>query len=384
MKYKPIVALFLSLGCVVFEVGKTQGAVADPRDIQVLVAAQFQPLVWQGASALEAKKYDLAISRFTAALQMNPDKNTASVLYNLRAKAYIYQRRWDQAFHDANAAIRLNPGFYDPYVARAIVYRSRGNLEKAIGEYNTAIQLNPNAIRAYNNRGIAESKRGRQERAVADFDRALRVDPNFADAYMNRAIAYEEMGKLDRAIADLDQAIRLDPKVDYGRYNRGRLHGAMGNFDKAILDLTEAIRQGGDGDDIADTHRIRANAYKEKGNYSAASSDYAKARQMSPRNDAALNALAWFRATCPDASFRNGRQAVEDATKACELTKWEDGDNIDTLAAAYAEVGDFGNAVKYQSQAISKAVLSAEARKDMEQRLRTFKQGRPWREKSKL
>ena len=40
---------------------------------------------------------------------------------------------------------------------------------------------------------------------------------------------------------------------------------------------------------------------------------------------------AWFLATCPKAEFRNGKSAVEDATRACELTGWKEANNIDIV-----------------------------------------------------
>ena len=46
-------------------------------------------------------------------------------------------------------------------------------------------------------------------------------------------------------------------------------------------------------------------------------------------------------ATSPDAKLRNGRRAIELATRACELTKYKAAYILSTLAAAYAETGDF-------------------------------------------
>ena len=57
-------------------------------------------------------------------------------------------------------------------------------------------------------------------------------------------------------------------------------------------------------------------------------------------------------AACPEAKYRDGRKAVESATRACELTEWKRSEFLDTLAAAYAESGDFDAAVTWQMRAI--------------------------------
>lgn len=63
--------------------------------------------------------------------------------------------------------------------------------------------------------------------------------------------------------------------------------------------------------------------------------------------------MAWIRATCPGAQYRNGREATSAATRACELSHWKRRDYLQTLAAAYAESGSFQLAVHWQEKAIS-------------------------------
>jgi hypothetical protein len=74
--------------------------------------------------------------------------------------------------------------------------------------------------------------------------------------------------------------------------------------------------------------------------------------RANPNYARAYSDLAWLQASCPAEEFRDLSQAVENATKACELTNWKDHHFIGALAAVYAEVGDFAAAVKWQKRAI--------------------------------
>ena len=93
----------------------------------------------------------------------------------------------------------------------------------------------------------------------------------------------------------------------------------------------------------------------------------------------ALSDRAWFQATCPNASFRNGRQAVRDARAACSLMAWKDENMIDTLAAAYAETGDFDSAARYATQAFAIKGIEPVDSKRIQRHLALFEQHQPIR-----
>jgi len=64
-----------------------------------------------------------------------------------------------------------------------------------------------------------------------------------------------------------------------------------------------------------------------------------------PDATVALNNLAFLLATAPDASLRNGPEAVSCSERACALTGHTNLATLATLAAAYAEAGRFNEAI---------------------------------------
>jgi tetratricopeptide (TPR) repeat protein len=98
-------------------------------------------------------------------------------------------------------------------------------------------------------------------------------------------------------------------------------------------------------------------------------------------NTTALNQAAWLLATYPDPEVRDGTKAVDLATKAVEETGRANADFLDTLAAAYAESGDFAEAVRVQQEAIALLpAADADRIADFTSRLRLFESDTPFRD----
>jgi len=129
---------------------------------------------------------------------------------------------------------------------------------------------------------------------------------------------------------------------------------------------------------------FRAVAYSAETNYIDASKDFIKAFQLAPTNSDVLNGYAWFLATSEVDSSRDGKRAVELATKACEITKWKVWNCIGTLGAAYAEAGDFEKALVYEKQAIATDGISHRSIDEEKQRMELFQQHKPTREMAEL
>lgn len=246
----------------------------------------------------------------------------------------------------------------------------------AISCFSESIRLHPKDAIAYNNRGFANLKKGEYDQAIADFTEAIRLRPSFPLAYYNRADAYASQGEHDRAIDDYTEAIRLKPQMADAYNNRGSVYLVQDAYDQAIDDFTEAIR-------LNPTHPKaflnRGAAYAEKDQYPLAIDDYAEAIRLNPNQAGALNGLAWLLATCPEAKHRDGPKAVENATRACELTEWTSPLALSTLAAAHAEAGAFEEAVKWQTKAIEAAPPDSDPTA-AQSRLEIYQAGKPYRE----
>ena len=264
------------------------------------------------------------------------------------------------------------------YIGRGLAYRELRDYDKAIADYSEALRLDPKSVAAYLNRGSVWSKKREYDKAIADFTEAIRLDPKYAGAYSNRGAAWQTKGDYDKAIANYNEAIRLDPQDAVAFYNRGHAWQNKGDFDQAIRDYSKALQL---DPKLAAAFYNRGQASENKDKFDDAIADDNEAIRIDPKYSRAYNARAWIWATCPDVRFRDGQRAVASATRACELDPAKASITIGTLAAAYAEAGDFENAVKWQLRAIQVAPTSDQA--NFQTRLDLFRSGKPYREEAK-
>jgi tetratricopeptide (TPR) repeat protein len=228
----------------------------------------------------------------------------------------------------------------------------------------------------YMDRGYEYLQKKQYDKAIEDFTEAIRLDPKLADAYLNRGVAFEKKKEYDKAIKDYTEVIRLSPKDGDAYFNRGVAYEKKEEYDKAIEDYTEAIRL--DPKD-SNARSNRGNAYKMKLEYDKAVEDYTRAIQLGS-NPYAHNALGWMLATCPKESLRNGKKAIEHATKACEMWDWKDAHGLESLAAAHAESGNFKEAVKWQKRATEIGFPDKDKQERAQLRLRRYEAGKPYRD----
>jgi WD40 repeat protein/tetratricopeptide (TPR) repeat protein len=128
----------------------------------------------------------------------------------------------------------------------------------------------------------------------------------------------------------------------------------------------------------------RAKNARPSNMYAKIFEDYETAVAVDLEHAEAFNNLAWLRTTCPAAEFRDVSRAVEAATRACELTNWQNHNYLSTLAAAYSETGDFTSAAKWQEKAIDLLPENEMAKQqaNYEERLKLYKSDKPYHQGS--
>jgi tetratricopeptide (TPR) repeat protein len=215
--------------------------------------------------------------------------------------------------------------------------------------------------------------------AVEYFTKAIESDAASAALYYRlRGGSERALGNLDAAVSDLTEAIRLEPDSALLYRHRALLWMDKKDYDKGLEDIETALRKK-PGDVLM--LETRAGLRNKKADYAGAVKDYEEALRTNDGNVGILNNLAWLLATCPDADVRDGRRAVTLAENVVERTERKSANYLDTLAAAYAEVRRFDDAVRVQQEALADRAFVLLVGNSGSERLDLYRQRKAYRQK---
>ncbi len=373
-----------------------------------------------------AGEFREAVDSYTRALEAAEDNAEACFS---RGQCYLALNEASSAIVDFERAAQLDPVRYaahpefgQAYLARATQALQNNEPHEAIRDLTDALRHNPREGRAYSRRGVAHFMLKDFPEAASDLTAAIEIDHDATD-YVRRGQTFQAMGTPEEAIADFTQATQIDPQNVAAYYYLGdcllqkddrelaiaafsdAIRAAEGlkeppeefssayalraacnmqaeQFADAVADLTEAIRSGSLG--LRPLYESRASCFEKLGHLGPARYDRwildcldrLDANADDPK---AHNELAYYLATSPEAEIRDGKKALEHAQRACELTSWKEAEYLDTLAACYAEIGDFAQATGWSEKAIELAA-DAETAKYYQEALKLYRENKPYRD----
>lgn len=377
------------------------------RGKQRLMEGELYAATGQADRAKEVR--ELAIKDFNKLLDDNPDDPDA-----LQAVAELMSRLGnnEEALANVGRAISGNRRAPSLYILRGRILVNQEDYEAAIKDFNRAVDLQPDSHIALMDRMEAHYRNDDKDAAASDFGRARELigAQNLAQEMLNR-VTIRAQNSSEKAISELKRLAEIDelnadesgrqPDFDIRyqlseqySYNRQPLEAIdsysvmLERIGKAKSSVMRRFRRLGlEG---------RANAYLGIGKHAEAISDYEAVLEIDPSGDGALNNLAWVLATSPNETLRDGERAIKLATKACEVTQYNAPHILSTLAAGYAEAGNFEEAVKRSTEAVEKldAQLRAqkedrdleptstqiETQKQLKNELKSYEEQKPWRE----
>src|SRR6059058_1089057 len=317
-------------------------------------------------------------------------KNSRTLIFSvaLCVVALLATLTWRQAAMYGNietlwrTTLSRNPNCWMAHNNLGIVLFEKGQLDDAIAHYRTTLQMQPNFWDADYNLGTALLGKGQVDEAIFHCDKAVRMQPNDPDAQVALANALLQKRQIDDAIVHYQKAVAIRPDYFLARYGLGHALLERGKLDAAIEHSRAALLIQPNN---ADCQTILAIALDEEGQSVEAVKHYEKALEISPQSVSALNNLAWLLATGSNASLRNGARAIQLATQADQLSGGTNALVLRTLAAAYAEAGQFGKAIESARTAMQ---LGRSQRADslvteLQQQIALYELALPYREMAK-
>jgi tetratricopeptide (TPR) repeat protein len=320
------------------------------------------------------KKFEAALVDLDTLLKIDSQAKKPQ-LHIARGVVLFELKRNDEAMHSFDRAIQLQPGSADPYIQRARIRAEMKDTKGALEDLDSALQLEPDSLFALLTRARIHQQVGDLKRAKEDVDTALKNRPDLVQALELRAAISATEKKYDEAIKDLEELAKVAPKNPELMLQLGLLYVADKQSHKAIEKFTVAIEADGKN---SLGYAMRGNAYLTLGKHAEAIRDFEQATKLVPNDAEVQNNFAWVLATTPEAKLRDGHRAIELATKACQSTGYKAAYILSTLAAGYAETGDFETAIKWSSKAVE--LGEAKDKSELEKELASYKNKKPWRE----
>ena len=332
-----------------------------------------------GAVLYEKGQVDQAILRFQSSLAIQPDN--AEAQNNLGA-ALAKKGQVDEAITRFRKAVAIRPNFAEAQKNLGNSLLQKGQVDEAIIEFQKAVALWPGVAQLHSTLGNILLQKGRVDEAIIQFHATLKLHPDDDQAHFNLGIALRQKGQRDEAILEFQKAVAIRPDFAEAQNDLGNTLLLIGRVDEAVTHLRKALEI---HPDYAQAHYNLGNALLQKGQVDEAIIQFQKLLALQPDSAEArrsLAGIAWRLATSPNPSLRNGTKAIALAQQTDQLAGSNNPMMAAIVAAAYAETGQFNQAVASARRALQLATREENAAlvAAIQAQLNCYEAGLPFRD----
>lgn len=254
-----------------------------------------------------------------------------------------------------------------------------------VGLNKYMLTVAPNASPLHNDLAIALSSQGKYDEAISHYYQALQNRPHASDIHYNLANAFSSTGKLNKAINHYHLALKYhnSPYMSHIHNNLGSTLRSQQKFDKSISQYRRALYL---KPDYYIAHYNLGLTLAITKQQDEALKHLREAVRLKPNHPEILRSIAWVLVVNSDANAESKQWSIHLAEQALKLTNFENVAILDTLAAAYAAVGQFDNATLVANKAFALASTDSEYEfaNQIQRRLELYKQAKPYHEESPL
>jgi len=339
--YIPLVGIFIALVWGVSELLAT----TPQRKVVIAFAAVIAMAMCVVGTRRQLGFWENSVKLFAHTVQVT--KNNPTAEYNL-ALALSVRGYLKESLPHYEAAVRIKRNYPEGLNNLGFTKALLGQFVEATNVYEQALKLAPAMVSVHLNYGFALLSLRKPEQALTHFQRAINEGVSSPLANFGYGRALLEAGKRDEGIGQLREALRKEPNYPEATFYLGLALVEKGETDEGIKHIRRAAEL---APRAPDAHMHLGRIYAKQSKAREAVAEYKEAVKLSPNYPELLNNYAWLLATHRDVEIRSGHLAIELAEHACELTKYEVPLFVGTLAAAYAEVGRFEEAIKTAQKA---------------------------------